>query len=53
MSATTISTHFPSGKPFAKTLFAFVSMLFMVNLRESLDVATTAKESDAAWAWGL
>ena len=53
MSATTISTHFPSGKPFAKTLFAFVSMLFMVNLRESLDATTAGKESDAAWAWGL
>ena len=53
MSATTISTHFPNDKSFAKTLLAFVSTLFMVNLRESLDAATTGKESDAVWAWGL
>jgi hypothetical protein len=53
MSATTISTNFPNGKTFAKTFFAFVSMLFMVNLRESLDAAASGRKSDAAWTWGL
>jgi hypothetical protein len=35
------------------TLDAIVASIFMVNLRESLDTATSGDNSDAAFAYGL
>jgi hypothetical protein len=35
------------------TLTAIIAAIFMVNLRESLDTATSGDKSDAAFAYGL
>jgi hypothetical protein len=35
------------------TLAGIVAAIFMVNLRESLDTATSGDNSDAAFAYGL
>ena len=56
---TTATQNFSAFAPAEKaqkaplTLAAVIAAVFMVNLRESLDAATSGDKSDAAFAYGL
>jgi hypothetical protein len=45
--------HVEQAKKARFSLASLVAALFMVNLRESLDAATSGDKSDAAFAYGL
>ena len=59
MSASTMSIstrtgnghNAPQGKKI--TLYTILAALFAVELRESLDAATSGDKSDAAYTWGM
>lgn len=57
MSTMTVSTrtgndhNAPQGKKI--TLYTILAALFAVELRESLDAATSGDKSDAAYTWGM